>query len=438
MSSREEDLNIPASSDPRVVVLGAGFGGLTFVRKFRNSGYQVVLIDRNNFHQFQPLFYQVAMAGLEPSAIAFPIRKVFQKRENVFVRQAEILEVDPEERLVVTDRGNVQFDFLVIGIGAVTNFFNNEAIAQKSYSLKTLGESLGIRNRIFEDFEESLMSRNYNDRQKLIDFVIVGGGPTGVEMAGALAEMKRYIIPKDYRELDPGEVDIYLVQSGEHLLPGMRPESQQRAERYLSDMGVTLILNDRVVDYDGESVFLKNGDPILAEKLIWAAGVRCPEVPGLSGEEQVDNKGRFLVDQHCRVKGFENIFAVGDIARMDTDDYPYGHPQVAQVALQMASYVASFLDKRGHSKEKKPFVYKDKGALATIGRNKAVADLPRFSLGGFLAWLIWLWVHLYALIGTRNKLIVVINWMWNYFTYDTALRLIIKQKGNSAEAKQES
>ncbi|WP_236969836.1 NAD(P)/FAD-dependent oxidoreductase [Membranihabitans marinus] len=423
---KPNNLNIPVSQYKRIVILGGGFAGLNLAKKLINTHYQVVLLDRQNFHQFQPLFYQVAMAGLEPSAIAFPIRKMFRKSTNVFVRQAEIHQVNRENKSVKTDRGVIEYDYLVVALGAITNFFGNEEIAEKSYSLKSLGESLLIRNRMFEDFEDSLFVENYEKRQGLIDFVIVGGGPTGVEMAGALAEMKRYIIPKDFAELDPGEIDIYLVQSGENVLPAMSAKSQRKAKQYLEDMGVQLILQDRVTGFDGLNVQLKSGRTLKTEKLIWAAGITCPQIQGL--ETDSNNRGRLEVNRHCQWTEDEDVYAIGDVALMKSDKYPYGHPQVAQTALQMANHVAKYLKNKDKNTTVKEFVYKDRGSLATIGRNKAVADFPSFSMGGFLAWMIWLWVHLFSLIGTRNKVIVMINWMWSYITYDTALRLIIKQK----------
>ena len=422
------DLNIPDTAYKRIVILGAGFAGLNLAKNLRNSSYQVVLIDRNNFHQFQPLFYQVAMAGLEPSAIVFPIRKVFHSADNVFVRQAEILKVDHAENRVVTNNGVIEYDILVVSLGAVTNFYGNEVVEKNSFSLKSLGQSLGIRNQIFTDFERSMYEMDYHNRQSFIDFVIVGGGPTGVEMAGALAEMKRYIIPKDFPELNQDEIDIFLVQSGTQLLPGMSHKSSRKAEKYLRDMGVLIVLNDRVEGYDGVHATLKSGRKIRTNKLIWAAGVKCPVITGIEafyGEKT----GRISVDQSCRVLNTENMYAVGDIAGMTTVDYPKCHPQVAQVGIQMGDYLSRLLitKQKGITLDR-PFKYKNKGVMATIGRHKAVADFPSFSMAGFISWVIWLWVHLFSLIGVRNKLFVVINWMWNYFSFDSSLRLIIQQE----------
>ncbi len=432
------NLNIPDTDQKRVVILGAGFAGLNLAKNLRKTNYQVVLIDRNNFHQFQPLFYQVAMAGLEPSAIAFPIRKVFHSYSNVYVRQSEILRVNADEKVVNTRNGTIEYDYLAVCIGAETNFYGNENIASYSFSLKSLGQALGIRNQIFLDFEKSMYEADYANRQTFIDFVIVGGGPTGVEMAGALAEMRRYVLPKDYPELNNDEIDIYLVQSGDRLLPGMSEKAGKKAEEILREMGVNIILNDRVNNYDGEFATLKSGQKIRTNKLVWAAGIKCPVIPGLE-KYYGEGTGRIMVDNYCKVINTTGIFALGDIAAMVNDEYPRGHPQVAQVGIQMASYVSNLLISTQVNKSiQRPFRYKNKGVIATIGRNKAVADFPKFTMTGFMTWVIWLWVHLFSLIGVRNKLLVVFNWMWNYFHLDISLRLIIQQQSQQRKDEEKS
>ncbi len=426
------NLNIPDAEYKRIVILGAGFAGLNLARNLSNTDYQVVLIDRNNFSQFQPLFYQVAMAGIEPSAIAFPIRKVFHSSKNVYVRQAEILEVDNQKNLVSTSNGQISYDSLAVCLGAETNFYGNENIEKYSFSLKSLGQALGVRNQIFKDFEKSMYEVDYANRQSFIDFVIVGGGPTGVEMAGTLAEMKHYVLPKDYPELNKDEIDVYLVQSGDRLLPGMSEKAGRSAEKFLRNMGVNIILNDRVSGYDGVNAILKSGRQIKTNKLIWAAGIKCPVIPGLEtfyGEKS----HRIMVDENCKVINTSNVFALGDIAAMITESYPHGHPQVAQVGIQMGDYLPRFLKQQRKGQSIVPFRYKNKGVMAAIGRNKAVADFPKFSTAGFFTWITWLWVHLFSLIGVRNKLMVVINWMWNYFHFDSSLRLIIQQQSHHAE-----
>ncbi|HKK77328.1 MAG TPA: NAD(P)/FAD-dependent oxidoreductase [Saprospiraceae bacterium] len=414
-------INIPETGQERVVIIGAGFAGLELARQLSKSDFQIVLIDKNNYHQFQPLFYQVAMAGLEPSSIVFPIRKYFRKRKNVFFRVTEVKAIEADRKRIQTPLGIVNYDRLVIATGADTNFFGNIKMADLAIPMKSVSEALYLRNRILSDLEKALSIVDFEERQAYIDIVIVGGGPTGVEVAGALAEMRNYVLPKEYVELNAKEMDIYLVQSGDSLLKGMSEAASKKALDFLKKLGVKIILGDRVVDYDGEQVYLKSGDRIQSHKVIWAAGVMGNGIPGLP-ERSIAHGNRIRVDRHCQVIGAEGICAIGDIAAMETPTYPQAHPQVAQVAMQQARYLARFLRKRADQ----AFEYKDLGAMATIGRNKAVVDLPRVKFQGAFAWLIWLFVHLYQLLGVKNKLFVFINWVWNYLTYDQSLRLIIR------------
>jgi NADH dehydrogenase len=414
-------INIPETGQKRIVVIGAGFAGLTFIEKMLRSNYQLVLIDKNNYHQFQPLFYQVAMSGLEPSSIAFPLRKAFQGKKNLFIRIAEILHIDTDSKRLESSLGHINYDFLVVATGATTNYFGNNKLAEKTYGLKTVSEALALRNAILIDYEEAVITRNYQKRQGLIDIVIVGGGPTGVELAGALAEMRAHILPKDYHELDNKEVDIYLIQSGPQLLKGMSEKASKAAEKYLKKLGVFVMLNTRVTDYDGEYVTTKEGHKIQTEKVIWAAGIRANTLKGIEQNEKCYGD-RYRVDRFHKLLGFEDIYVIGDSAYMETEKYPHGHPQVAQTAIQQGKNLAHNF----YGKSPRPFEYKDKGSMATIGRNKAVVDLPRFGFTGFPAWLVWLFVHLFALIGVKNRLFVFINWVWNYFTYDQSLRIILK------------
>lgn len=421
---------MPESDLPRVVIVGGGFAGLKMARGISRKHYQVVLIDRNNFHQFQPLFYQVAMAGLEPSSIVFPFRKLFQGEDNVFIRVTEVTEVDLEAKQLQTPLGFCNYDHLIVATGASTNFFGNEQIAAKSLPMKSVGEALFLRNTILDDYESAISTPNYNDRQELVDIVIVGGGPTGVELAGALAEMRKHVLPKDYPELNvEEEMDIYLIQAGDILLKGMSEKSGRKAEKYLKNLGVQVLLNTRVTDFDGELVRMEDGQTIPTNKVIWAAGVTGQLFKGLP-EAAVVRGNRLQIDAFHRVAGVEGLYAIGDIAYLPTEDWPDGHPQVAQTAIQMGRNLSKNFNRMARHKEMKAFQYKDKGSMATIGRAKAVVDLPSFHFSGFFAWMAWLVVHLFAILGTKNKFFVFVNWLTNYINYNQSLRLIIRPKSN--------
>lgn len=433
-------INIPESDRERIVIVGGGFGGLQLARKLRRGPYQVVLIDRNNYHQFQPLFYQVAMAGLEPSSIVFPFRKLFQGAKNFYIRMAEVTHVDPVARRLETPLGHCNYDHLVIATGADTNYYGNEDLSQHTLPMKSVSEALYLRNNILDDYEDALTTPDYGSRQELIDIVIVGGGPTGVELAGSLAEMKKHVLPKDYPELRvEEEVDIYLIQAGDSLLKGMSEESSTKALRYLQNLGVKVLLDSRVTGFNGKEVILQNESKIPTQKVIWAAGITGQPIAGLS-EETITYGNRLAVDRYNRVTGTDRIYAIGDVAYMEEPDFPQGHPQVAQVAIQMGAHLAKNLIKRHPKGEPwKEFSYRDKGSMATIGRARAVVDIPKPSIhfGGLLAWLVWLLVHLFAILGTRNKIFVFLNWLYNYINYNQSLRLIIKPKIRPGAAKPE-
>lgn len=426
-------INIPETGQERIVIVGGGFGGLTLARELKKQDYQVVLIDKNNYHQFQPLFYQVAMSGLEPSSIVFPFRKAFQGEKNIYIRVTEVESVDTEKKQLQTSLGICNYDYLVLAIGADTNFFGNEEIASKAIPMKSVSEALYLRNRILTDYETALSVTDYDQRQQLIDIVIVGGGPTGVEVAGALAEMKRYILPKDYPQLNTDEIDIHLVQGADRLLLGMSEEAGQKSLKFLEDLGVKVRLKSLVTGFDGVVATLNDGTQIPAQKLIWAAGITGIKIPGLP-EEAITRGNRLAVDRFNKVKGTDDIFAIGDIAYMEEEAYPNGHPQVAQGAMQHASHLGKNFKRMAKGTELKPFSYKDLGSMATIGRNRAVADLPGFKSQGAFAWLIWLFVHLFQILGVKNKVFVFINWVWNYLTYDQSLRLIIRPKQPSSKS----
>lgn len=422
------NIDIPASDKKRLVIVGGGFAGLNLARKLAAKGhYQVVLIDKNNYHQFQPLFYQVAMSGLEPSSIVFPLRKHFQGQENVVIRMAEVKHVDPYTHTIYTNIGDLSFDYLVLAIGTETNFFGNQHIADRAIPMKTVGEALYLRNRILNDYEKALSTKDKTEREGLLDIVVVGGGPTGVEVAGSLAEMKKYVLPKDYTELPVAEVDIHLIEGAPRLLNTMSDEASAKSRDFLKELGVNVILNTFVTDFDGKTITMSDGSSLRANKVIWAAGVTGAKIEGLP-PEVMGPGNRIQVNAFNQVAGFPEIFAVGDIAYLTEKDYPKGHPQVAQVAIQQADLLAANFDRLETGRELRPFHYQDKGSMATIGRHRAVVDLPYWKFQGAFAWLVWMFVHLFTLLGVKNKLFVFINWVWNYFSYDQSLRLIIRPK----------
>lgn len=419
--------NIPDIDKPRVIVVGGGFAGLKLARKLSRNDFQVVVFDKHNYHQFQPLFYQVATAGLEPSAIAFPLRKIFQSTQHLHVRIGNVDRIDPKGKIIQTNLGSLSYDYLVLAIGADTNYFGNEQIERNAIPMKSLSEALALRNALLANYEAALNEQDPEVVQGLLNVVIVGAGPTGVELAGAIAEMRKFVLPKDYPELDFSQMKVFLLEGAPHVLPGYSDDASEKAEKYLKELGVEVHLNAMVVDYDGETVQLKDDTQLSSHNVIWAAGVKANEIPGLP-EDAYGKARRLVVDRNNRVRGQKSIFSLGDQAYMETEAYPNGHPQVAQVALQQADLLAKNLPKLHQGSTGKNFKYKDKGSLATIGRNRAVADLPGFKFQGFFAWVLWLFVHLMALVGARNRVLVFINWAWSYFTFDKSFRLLINPK----------
>jgi len=419
-------LNIPDTNQQRVVIIGGGFGGINAAKQLRNKGFQVVLFDKHNYHTFQPLLYQVATAGLQPDSIAGPLRSIFKGHEDFHFRMFRVTGIDPECQFVSTPAGNLHYDHLIIAGGTRPNFYGNKKVEQNALPLKSIPDSLNLRSQIMQVLEKAEMTNDPVERKALLTMVMVGGGPTGVEMAGALAELKKHILPKDYPAVDFKDMKIYLLEGLPRLLPAMSEKAGTRAKRDLEKMGVIVKVNTMVDTYDGSTIYLKNDEPINTSTVVWSAGVTSAAFPGIKPEWL--EKGRILVDEHCRMIGSHNIYAVGDIALMKADPrFPKGHPGVAQPAIQMGAYIGKNLPKLIVGEAVRPFHYFDKGNLATIGRGKAVLDLPnKMFIGGRLAWYIWLFVHINYLISFRNKLLVFASWIWNYFTYDKGNRLIIR------------
>ncbi len=413
----------------KIVIAGGGFGGLRLARKLNNKkGVEVLLVDRFNYHQFQPLFYQVATAGLDASNISFPLRKVFQKSTNVRLRMADIYRVEPEQKKLVTDIGDISYDKLVIATGAGTNFFGNKELETHAFSMKSTVEALQIRHRLMENLEQATVEKDPQEIERLMNIAVVGGGPTGVELSGALAEMKNYVLPKDYPELDFSKMTIYLLEGSGKLLGAMSEKSSVQATSYLNRLGVTVRTNTQVASYDGKTLTNKDGSQIQTATVLWAAGIKGHVPEGITKVETVRGN-RLPVNEFNLLEPYQDIYAIGDVASMVTTEYPHGHPQVAPVAIQQADNLASNLLAELVGKPTHAFSYRDKGSMATVGRNLAVVDMPKPKLhfGGFLAWLVWMALHLMLILGVKNRLFVFLNWVYNYVTYDQSLRLIFRE-----------
>lgn len=410
---------------PKIVIIGGGFGGLQVARKLKKLPCQVFLIDRHNYHTFQPLLYQVATGGLEPDSIAFPLRKIFINQTNLTFRVAEVEKIHTAEKFLDTSIGPITYDYLVIATGSTTNFFNNKSIEHYSMPMKSIPEAINLRSLILQNLEDALLDKNKAHKDAFMTFVIVGGGPTGVEMAGALSELKNHVLPKDYPELDISRMKIYLIESSD-ILASMSDRSTSDAQKSLEKMGVIILLHKRVVGYDGAIVRLDDGQMLEAENVIWSAGVMGDLMPGLPAESIVRGN-KVEVDEFNRVKGLKNVFAIGDVASLVTEKYPHGIPGLAPAAMQQGQHLGKNIGLDLKKMPMKPFVYFDKGSMATIGRNQAVVDLGKFHLNGIIAWYTWMFVHLLFLVGFRNRLIVFINWIYNYFSYDRGTRVIIRR-----------
>lgn len=419
-------MNIPQTSFPRIVIIGGGFAGISLAKKLAKQEVQVVLLDKHNYHTFQPLLYQVSTGGLEPDSIAYPIRKIVKNFPNFFFRLANVEGIDTEKKKISSDIGELKFDYLVLATGSETNFFGNTEIERHSMAMKTIPQSLNLRSLILENFEEALLTSDLHERNALMNFVIVGAGPTGVELAGALAEIKKGILPKDYPDLDTRLAQINLIQSGDRILKEMSEVASRKAEDFLEKLGVNVWKNVRVTGYDGKTVTTTSDLIFEAATLIWAAGVKGTTVKGLDSKDYVVSGNRLLVNEFNQVKGFDSIFAIGDIACMLTEEFPKGLPMMAQPAIQQGEQLGDNLLRMVESKPMKPFKYKDKGSMATIGRNKAVVDLKHWKFQGVFAWFVWMFVHLFFLIGFRNRMVVFVNWVYNYIRFDREARLIIR------------
>lgn len=418
-----QTLNIPESQKERVVIIGGGFGGLTLAKKLSDREFQIVMIDKHNYHTFQPLLYQVATSGLEPDSIAYPLRKIFQKRNNFFFRVAEAVEIREEENVLVTNQGDLRYDHLILATGSTTNYFGNDRIREYSMPMKSLPEALNLRSLILQNFEASLLTSNLHERERLMNYVIVGGGPTGVELAGALGELKLHVLPADYPDLDFRRMSIHLLEASPRLLNGMSDEAGKKARQGLEKLEVQVWTDTMVKDYDGEKVITAERN-LPASTLIWAAGVTGVIIKGMP--DQSVERGRLKVDEFNRVMGTKSIYAIGDVALMQTDKYPKGHPMVATVAIQQGKRLAGNLLKLKKGHALKPYSYFNKGSMATIGRNKAVVDVAGMKFSGFPAWLMWMFIHLMELVGFRNRMVALVNWSTSYFSYDRGIRLIVR------------
>lgn len=420
-------INIQRNQKKRVVIVGGGLGGLRLAEDLYGSGMQVVLIDKNNFHQFPPLIYQIASAGIDPSSISFPFRQIFRKRKDFYFRMAEARMVDTEKKILQTSIGKIDYDYLVLAAGATTNFFGNKNIEEWAIPMKTVPEAMGLRNALLSNLERALTCATEEERQELLNVVIVGGGATGVEIAGALAEMRRYVIPYDYPDMDSSLMHIYLIEAGDRLLAGLSQESSQKAYEFLKSMGVDIQFGKMVTDYRDHKVVMKDGTEIPTRTFLWVSGIRANAMPGID-ESHLGRGFRFKVDEYNRIPGVEDVFAIGDQCLQTSDAaYPNGHPQVAQVAIQQAKNLAKnlkLINLGADSSELTAFRYKNLGSMATIGRNKAVVEIGKFHSQGFFAWVLWLVVHLRSILGVKNKMMVLLNWLWKYISYNDSIRMI--------------
>lgn len=413
------------SEKQKIVIVGGGFGGIEMAKKLKNENVDVTILDKHNYHTFQPLLYQVATGGLEADSIAFPIRKIFKGQKNLTFRVTEVLKVVPEENKLITTIGEISYDHLVIATGSTSNYFGQNEIEHNAMPMKSIPEALNLRSLILQNLEASLIAGTEQQAAALLNFVVVGGGPTGVETAGAIGELKKHVLKNDYPELDIQKVNIYLIEGSGELLGAMSVQSQQKSKQFLEELGVQVYTNARVKTYDGKDLVLADGRSIPSSTVIWSAGVKGVVIDGLKPECTVRGN-RLKVDHINKVECYQNIYAIGDVAAMITDEYPNGHPGVAPAAIQQGKLLAKNIINQLEGKPTENFKYFDKGAMATVGRNRAVVDLGKIRFQGIFAWFTWMFVHLMTLVGFRNKLVVFVNWVWSYFSYDRGTRLIIR------------
>lgn len=418
-------MNIPKIDKPRIVVVGCGFAGLKFCKNIDGGKYQVVLVDKRNYHTFQPLLYQVASSGLEPDSVVYPIRKIFKGKRNFYFRMGKTVRIDPDSKTVYTSIGSVNYDYLVLATGAASNFFGMKDIKRYALPMKDVVEALNLRSKIIENFEEALNTTDLKERQRLMNFVIVGGGPTGIELAGALAELKEHVLPNDYPDLDIRRMQISIVEANARVLKGMSQEASARAEKYLRKRDVNIYLQQRVGSFDGNTIRTEGFD-LEAKTVIWAAGIKGKFPKGIRKEAIVAGN-RIAVNEFNRIISNPDLYAIGDVACITSERYPKGNAMLASVAEQQGHQLAKNFNRFASGQEMKPFVFNDKGTMATVGRNRAVVDLPFMKVGGILGWYIWMFVHLMLLVDFRNRLIVFINWAWSYINYDKGTRVIIRK-----------
>lgn len=421
-------MNIPKSDLPRVVVIGGGFAGLNLVKKLSKLPIQLVMVNKHNYHCFQPLLYQISTSGIESDSIAYPLRMFIKKQKNFYFRMADVESVDPENKIIKADVGELSYDYLIINTGTRTNYFGNKEIKKYAMPMKTIPQALNLRSLILQNFERASIETDKEVQKFLLNFVIVGAGPTGVELAGAIAEFKKSVLPLDYPDLDSSLMQINLLEGAGKVLPPMSDNASEKSTQFLEELDVKIHTSTIVTEYDGKLAKTKDGKEFATRTLIWSAGVIANKIDGFKEECTEPRSQRYLVNDFNRVKGFQDVFALGDVALMETKDYPRGHPQVAQPAIQQALNLAKNFPKilKGDN-TLKPFVYNDKGSMATIGRNKAVVDLEKFKFGGFFAWLIWMFIHLISLVGFKNRLTILLSWIYNYTNYNKGSRLIVRR-----------